>query len=71
MTFKRGDRVTAAHDLKLGQDLAIRAGCPGRVSQRIGALHVKYTVVFISRDDPSQNEIIAKGLSEADVQSFD
>jgi hypothetical protein len=71
MTYKRGDWVQAARDIELGLDVVIRARCPGRVSQRIGALTPHFTVVFTSRDDPSQNEIIARGLAEADLQSFD
>jgi len=71
MSFKRGDKVTAARDLKLGQDVMICAGCPGRVSQRIGTLNAKYVVLFTSRDDGSENEIILKGLHDADLQPAD
>jgi len=71
MSFKRGDKVTATRDLELGQDVVIRAGCPGRVSQRIGTLAAKYTVLFTSRNDSSENEIILKGLHDADLQHTD
>lgn len=42
ITFKRGDKVKAARDVALGLDVVIRAGCPGRVGQRIGALSHTY-----------------------------
>ncbi len=71
MTFKRGDKVKAARDVDLGQDVVIRHGCPGRVAQRFGALNHKYVVLFTSRDDISENEIIVKGLSDADLEHAD
>ena len=63
MTFKRGDKVKAARDVALGLDVVIRAGCPGRVGQRIGALSHTYVVLFTSRDDIAENEIIVKDLT--------
>jgi hypothetical protein len=62
VTFKRGDNVKAARDVALGQDIVVRAGCPGRIAQRIGALNHKYVVLFTSRDDIAENDIIVKGL---------
>ena len=67
MTFKRGDKVKAARDVALGQDIVVRTGCPGRIAQRMGALTHKYVVIFTSRDDISENEIIVKGLADADL----
>ena len=71
MTFKRGDKVKAARDVDLGQDVVIHRGCPGRIAQRIGALNHKYVVLFTSRDDISENEIIVKGLVDADLEHAD
>jgi hypothetical protein len=71
MTFKRGDKVKAARDVALGQDVVIRAGCPGRIGQRLGTLNHKYVVLFTSRDDIAENEIIVKGLVDADLESIE
>lgn len=71
MTFKRGDKVKAARDVALGQDVVIRTGCPGRISQRLGTLNHKYVVLFTSRHDIAENEIIVKGLVDADLEHAD
>ena len=75
MTFKRGDKVKTAHDVALGQDVVIRRGCAGRIAQRVGTLNAelshKYVVLFTFRDDIAENEIIVKGLVDADLEHAD
>ena len=71
MTFKRGDKVKTARDVALGQDVVIRSGCAGRIAQRVGTLSHKYVVLFTSRDDIAENEIIVKGLVDADLEHAD
>ena len=71
MTFKRGDKVKASRDVALGLDVVIRSGCPGRIAQRIGALNHKYVVLFTSRDDTAENEIIVKGVMDVDLERAD
>ena len=57
--------------MALGEDIVIRTGCPGRIAQGIRRLSHKYIVLFTSRDDIAENEIIVKGLMNADLEHAD
>jgi len=56
ITFKRSDKVKAARHVALGLDAVIRAGCPGRVGQCIGALSHTYVVLLPPETKPPKRD---------------
>jgi len=66
MTFKRGDKAKAVHDVALGEDIVIRTGCPHLSAHRYAQSQVRRP--FYLRDDVAENEFVVKGLVDTDLE---